>query len=81
MSFKEEFQKEQQRIIIDDIIERLSNENLEKLVRLIESGKLKEMLKKGIRIKEVWVNPYSVETHLWIENKNQFLKKGGSETS
>ncbi len=46
MSFKEEFQKEQQRIIIDDIIERLSNENLEKLVRLIESGKLKEMLKK-----------------------------------
>ena len=37
---------------------------------------LKEMLKKGIRIKEVWVNPFSVETHLWIENKNQFLKKG-----
>jgi hypothetical protein len=46
MSFKEEFQKEQQRIIIDDIIEKLSNENLGKLIRLIESGKLKEMLKK-----------------------------------
>jgi len=40
MGFKEDFQKTQQNSLIRDIISSLSNENLEKLIRLIDSKNL-----------------------------------------
>jgi len=46
MGFKEDFQKTQQNSLIRDIISSLSNENLEKLIRLIDSKNLQKELKK-----------------------------------
>lgn len=46
MGFKEDFQKMQQNSLIRDIISSLSNENLEKLIRLIDSKNLQKELKK-----------------------------------
>lgn len=42
---------------------------------------LKEMLFKGIRIKEILVNPLSPEKPSWIEIKQRFLSKGGIVSS